>query len=353
MPANAYTGMPTMTAYRLLGWGRGGYAEVDVPVLRHDEVLVRVAGAGLCHSDLGFLAMGPGEWPARPPWTLGHENAGWVDECGPDVEKLSPGDSVLASGIHSCGRCEFCLRGADNYCRVARTGRGAGLDGGLAPFVVVPERELVPLASPHPRDFAPLADAGHTSYGAVKRVLPKLAPGSTALVIGAGGLGGYAIQYLRLLSATRVVAVDTAPNRREYALELGAHDVLDSDESTVDAVRELTHGRGAQAVLDFVGSEQTLGVALACAAELGSVALIGMGSGNVPFRWGRTPPLGCEVFYCIGGSLTELHEVVALAERGSLQIDVDVFPFDEIEIALERLERHELRGRAVVTPNGE
>src|SRR5579875_1099904 len=215
-----------MPAYRLLDWQRPGFAEVPVPEPGPGQVRVRVAGVGLCHSDLLFLDAPAGVMPYAVPFTLGHETAGRVDAVGPEVTDVAEGNPVAVTCMSTCGRCRFCLRGADNYCVDSARGRGFGLDGGLAPYVVTARRDVLPLGDLDPRKAAPLTDAGATAYHAVRRVLPKLRPGSTAVVIGVGGLGGYALQWLRLLSPARVVAVETRPERLAAASALGADDVL-------------------------------------------------------------------------------------------------------------------------------
>jgi propanol-preferring alcohol dehydrogenase len=184
----------------------------------------------------------------------------------------------------------------------------------------------------------------------VRKVRPKLVPGSTVVVIGAGGLGGYAVQHLRLLTPARVVAVDVDPGRLEAARELGADEVLQvlpSDRATAGAVRALTSGEGAEVVLDFVGTDATARTALACARPMGSVALVGAGGGAASVGWGRVP-LECDVFVPMGATLADLHDVVALARSGALRMDVEVFPFERAPEAYERFGSGELRARAVV-----
>ena len=241
------------------------------------------------------------------------------------------------------------MRGHDNYCPSGSTGRGYGLDGGLAQFVVVPARELIKLTALDPARAAPLTDAGVTSYHAVKKVLPKLAPGQSAVVIGVGGLGGYAVQYLRRFSAARVIAVDVAPHRLAAALDLGAHDAVLSDDTTAAAVRELAP-HGAAAVLDFVGTDDTMRLALACGAAMGSIGIVGAGGGSAPIGWGLVP-LECEVFIPQGGTIADLRDVIALAEAGEIRVDVELFPFAETAETYAKFARGELRTRAVVTPN--
>ncbi len=340
--------MPSMTAYRLLDWQRADFAEVDVPEPGPGEVRIRIAGVGLCHSDLHFLHAPAGAFPYSVPFTLGHENGGLVDALGDGVTGFAVGDAVVAAGVHSCGVCDLCLRGHDNYCARGATGRGYGEDGGLAAFLLVPARELVALPTLDPVVAAPLTDAGATSYHVVKKVLPKLVPGSTAVVIGAGGLGSYAVQYVRLLSAARVIAVDIAPHRLEFAREVGAHETVLSDDSSARRVRDLTDGAGAQAVFDFVGIDSTMRLALAAGATLGTIGIVGAGGGSVPIGWGQLP-LECEVFIPMGATIADLREVVALAETGALRIEVERFPFDQTAAAYAKFATGDLVSRAVVT----
>ncbi len=261
-----------MTAYQLVEWGQPArFNEVPVPEPGPDEVRLLVAGVGLCHSDIMFLDAPPGAIPYPLPYTLGHETAGWVEACGAGVDDLAEGQALAVVGVPSCGACHWCVRGHDNYCQRGQMGRGYGEDGGLAPYLVVSRRELVPLATLDPRRVGPITDAGVTSYHAVKKALPKLEPGTTALVIGAGGLGGYAVQYLRLLSRAQVIAVDQAQHRLDFAQELGAHHTLlstgDNGADLVAQIRELSGGEGCAGVFDFVGDDGTMAMALQCAAH--------------------------------------------------------------------------------------
>jgi propanol-preferring alcohol dehydrogenase len=339
-----------MHAYQLLDWQKAGFREVEVPEPGPGQVRVRVGGAGLCHSDLLFLDAPAGRWPFDLPMTLGHENAGWVDRIGPGVEGFAEGDAVLLETHWWCRRCEFCLRGADNYCTQGwGRAHGVGAPGGLAPYLVTEVQQLVPLGELEPIDVAPLADAGRTSYHAVKKSLPKLVPGSTALVIGVGGLGGYAIQWLRLLSPARIVAIDLDAKHLEAARELGAEEALLSDADAADAFRELSGGRGAEVVFDFVGVDATMELALRSARILGSVAFVGAGGGIARVGW-ESLPRDCEVWSPQGGTHPELHEVVKLCQRFPVRHRVERFAFDETPLAYERLRGGDLAGRAVVLP---
>lgn len=347
----------TMAAYRIVRWGEPPVVtEAPVPDPGEGEVRVRVAGNGLCHSDIGMAAM-PGSvgealgW--RLPFTLGHEVAGWVDGLGPGVTDLSEGDPVALVSPHSCGVCGDCVRGHDSACAHGLAGRGYGRDGGLAAYVVAAApREVVRLDTLDPVVAGPLMDAGATSYHAVRRVLPRLVPGSTAVVLGAGGLGSFAVQFLRALSPAQVVAVDSSAARRRIATDLGAHATVDGvDEGTAAALRELTGGEGAQAVLDFVGVDATIAAGLASVRSYGAFGLVGAGGGTFRRPWFGGLPREADVFTFQGSSIADAHEVVRLAEAGLVTSEVDLFPWEDVEVAYDRLTRGDLRGRAVVIPS--
>lgn len=340
--------MTTMPAYRLIEWQEPARLEhVEVPEPAADQVLVRVAGVGLCHSDLLFLDAEPGTFAYELPYTMGHEIAGWVERAGSSVTDLAPGDAVVACAHRLCGTCEFCRLGLDNYCTQFTTGLGFGGDGGLASFVVVDRLALVGPTSLDPRIAGPLADAGKTAYHAVRRALDRLVPGSTAVVIGAGGLGGYAVQYLRLLTSCRIVVIDVEEHRLVMARELGADHTLTSS-PTIDAdLAAALGGRGAEAVFDFVGTDATAQTALGAARSRGIVAIVGAGGGSAHVSWTSVAG-GVDVYIPHGGTMSDLQDVVTLAEQGHLVITHELFEFADVEVAYRRLRTGDLAGRAIV-----
>ena len=313
-----------------------------------EEVLVEVAAVGLCHTDVHFLHAPEGAFPYRLPFTLGHEIAGRIVASGSAAAGAAAGDVVVVALGPRCGRCLPCLRGDDNACVVRASGRGWGQDGGLARYVAIPAREAVPLGSLDPVLAAPLADAGVTAYAAVRRVAPKLRGSSTAVVIGVGGLGGFAVQFLRQLTSCRIIAVDSSPPKLDRARALGADIALRADEATPGVLRELTHGYGAEAVLDFVGVDATMALALHTARPGGVIAIVGAGGGTASIGWGLLPG-NCDVFIQFGGTTADLHDVVAMAEAGRLRIDVERFPFAQTFEAYQRVDNGTVAGRAVVT----
>jgi propanol-preferring alcohol dehydrogenase len=345
-----------MMAWRLTDFGKPAQLqEVPVPRPATGEVLIKVAGNGLCHSDVGLMqAQEP--LPPFPGWqlpfTLGHEVGGWVEETGTRVVGFSPGQPVLLVSSESDGTCGYCRAGLDNNCDSGGAGRGYGRDGGLAPYMLVSStRALIPLRNLDPRSAGPLSDAGATSWHAVQRVLPRLSTGTSVVVIGAGGLGSFAVQFLRALTPARVIAVDVKPARLDYARSLGAHECLPGvSATTVADILSLTGGRGAEAVLDFVGIDATIAAGLGATRRTGSFGLIGAGMGKLNAPWFYLLPKDGEVFTFTGSTIADLKAVVALAEQGKLRNDTESFGFSQVPEAYAKLDRGELIGRAVVLP---
>lgn len=349
-----------MKALRLRTWKSDPVLEeVAVPQPGPDEVLVQVGGAGACHSDLHLMhEFEPGTLPWTPPFTLGHENAGWVHTLGAGVSGLEPGQPVAVVGAWGCGTCERCRAGLETYCErpdlapVPSGGGGLGLDGGMADYLLVPgARHVVPLPEGlDPATAAPLTDAALTPYHAVRRSLAKLPPGATAVVIGVGGLGHLAIQVLRALTAARVVAIDPRSAGLGLAAEAGADATLTPGPAAAAEVRALTHGVGADLVLDFVGSDETLALGAQVARQVGDLTVVGLAGGCLPFSFFGIP-YECSVQTTYWGNRGELVEVLDLAARGLLRAHVERFALGEAAQVYERLARGEIAGRAVVVPN--
>ena len=343
-----------MRAVQLVGWQEEPQLrDVAVPEPGPGEVLVQVAGAGLCHSDLHLMEWPEGTFPWRLPFTLGHETAGTVAALGRGAGGFAEGDRVLVYGPWGCGACVQCVRGAENLClhRFERPGAGCGLgyDGGLADYVLVPStRLLVPLGDLDPIDAAPLTDAALTPYHALKPVLPELVPGSSAVVIGVGGLGSVAVQLLRALSPARIVAVDLREASRRLALRFGAHAALDARGLAAGELREELGG-GATLVLDFVGSDETLALAAATIEIGGHVALVGIGGGTFPTAFGSVP-LEWSLRRPTWGTLPELHEVVALARSGAIELAIERLALEDAVAGYRRLHEGAVDGRAVAVP---
>jgi NAD+-dependent secondary alcohol dehydrogenase Adh1 len=341
-----------MKAVRLHGYHQQpSIDDVPEPVAKEPfDVVVRIGGAGVCRTDLHIME---GQWDAAMspslPYTIGHENAGWVQEIGSAVTNVAVGDTVILHPTPTCGLCRACRAGNDMHCENSRF-PGLDSDGGMAEYLLTSARACVKLEpSTQPKDVAALADAGITAYHAVRKVVPLLYPGTTAVVIGAGGLGHIGIQCLAALTATNIVVVDRNPDALELARELGAGQTVVADGTQVDAVKDLTNGAGADVVLDFVAEQGAENEGFAMTGAGGSYSVIGYG-GEL-----RVPTLDIisterNVIGNIVGTYNELAELMVLAQGGKVTLHTKTYPLDAAVDALADLDAGKVRGRAILVP---
>jgi NAD+-dependent secondary alcohol dehydrogenase Adh1 len=316
---------------------------------RPDEVIVRIAGAGVCATDLHAIdgLMEPAG--VSLPRVLGHENAGYVEAAGDLVSTVAPGDAVLVYPPYSCGLCVACRRGRDMHCE-RHEFTGLSVDGGFAEYVRVAERSLVTLAEGiDPVAVAPHADAGITAYHAVRKVAHLALPGTAAVVIGAGGVGHIALQLLRELGSSAVIAVDTDERRRRLAAELGADEVIEGGDGLPGRVREATAGRGADLVLDFVGTDATHADGVEMLARAGTYSIVGFG-GTLSAPSAALVGEEKAVVANLVGSWTDLWELMQLHARGRIELRTETHPLDSVNDVLDKLRAGEVTGRAVLTP---
>ncbi|KAK8094019.1 alcohol dehydrogenase [Apiospora hydei] len=343
-----------MKAFKLVHWGQPGqYVEITRPKPGPNDVLIRMRAAGLCRSDLDMLDSQPGSAPyaesVASNYVLGHENAGYVAELGANVTDLAVGEAVVVHHMPHCGNCRPCTDGMENHCQAFKrgaiaTGRGCGGDGGLAEFLIAPRTEVISVGfEVDPVDYAPLTDAAVTAYHAVQTAVQRLKPGTSAAIIGIGGLGTYGVQFVKLLSAAQIYAVDTSEDRLKVAREVGADSAIlfregGADEGADgqragDEIMELTQGRGVDVIIDFVGSSSTLQLAARISRARGRIVQVGMHPGGaLEVGWGRLAT-SCEFAISLGSTRQDLREV------GKLRIDVQKFGFDQIPEAYEKLRR--------------
>lgn len=346
-----------MRAYQLTAWqSPPELRDVAVPEPGPGQVLVKVGGAGACHSDLHLMEWPPGTLGFDVPFTLGHENAGWVEALGAGVEGLEVGEPVAVYGPWGCGRCRACRLSAENYCEhqaeIGAFGGGLGRDGGMAEYMLVPHpRLLLPLGDLDPRDAAPLSDAALTPYHAIKRSLPLLVPGSTAVVIGVGGLGHMGVQILRALSPATIVAVDVSEEKLRLAGEVGADQAIAAGEGAAEEIRLISGGRGAELVVDMVGSDDSIALAAAVARFESHLTIVGLAGGKFEFAFGALP-FEAQLTIPYWGSAVELEEVLELARAGRIRAHVERFPLERAGDAYQRMREGELDGRAVICPHG-
>lgn len=328
--------------------------EIPCPQPGPGEVLIKIGAAGVCHSDLHLLSHGrPG---GAAQFTLGHENAGWVAQLGANVSGLKEGDAVAVYGAWGCGHCGACMLSAENYCVNRPEGLpalfgGAGIDGGMAEYMLVPSvRHLVPIGRLPPHIAAPLTDAGLTPFHAITRANSKLRPGATVAVIGVGGLGHMALQILGAMSSCRVVAFDVMDVKLELAKAVGAHETHNlaraRDESTFERFRG---ANACDVVLDCVGSDDTIGAAVKIAKINGIVMVLGLAGGIYPFSKAQLP-WGTTLSFPYWGTRHELCEVIALAQSGEIRPHVVCHALAQGPDVLSQLESGQVNGRAVLVP---
>lgn len=343
-----------MQAFRLTAPHEMQLSAVPQPEPGPGDVLVKVGAAGVCHSDLHIIEAPAGAFPL--PMTLGHENAGWVEALGPGVTGWQPGDAVAVYGILGCGRCFACLRGRDNECRTVPVGGiGISRDGGMAEYVVVPAKQLLPIGELDVAQAAPLTDAGLTPYHAIDLARDVLRPGTTCVVIGIGGLGHMAIQMLAATTSVRIIALDLNDEALELAARLGAHHTIRSDADASAFIRELVGPPpgGAEAVFDFVGATPTLALAASVVTTGGRLVLVGLAGGTLQVKPGVADigiPMETQVVVPFWGTRAELAEVIAMARAGRLTAHVERFRLAEAHEAYRKLGAGALHGRAVVVP---
>jgi len=341
-----------MKAVRLHGYHQQPVIDdVPDPQIRGPlDVIVRIGGAGVCRTDLHIIE---GQWeqamnPALP-YTLGHENAGWVAEIGSAVTNVAVGDTVILHPTPTCGLCWACRAGQDMHC-VQSVFPGLGVDGGMAEYLLTSARACVKLdASTRPQDVAALADAGITAYHAVRKALPLLYPGTTAVVIGAGGLGHIGIQCLSALSAATIIVVDRNPAALKLAEQLGAHHTVVADAQQIEAVKDLTGGAGAEVVLDFVAEQGAENAGFAMTRPGGSYFVIGYG-GILTVPTLDIISTERNIIGNIVGTYNELAELMVLAESGRVTLHTRTYPLDAAQDALRDLDAGEVRGRAILVP---
>jgi NAD+-dependent secondary alcohol dehydrogenase Adh1 len=315
------------------------------------DVLVRVGAAGLCRTDLHIYE---GQWEhlTHPelPFTLGHENAGWVEEVGSAVSHVAVGDGVILHPHMTCGLCHNCRAGDDMHCVNSKFPGVDGTHGGMADYLLTSARSVVKLEpSLQPADVAALADAGLTAYHAVKKAVPLLYPGTTALVIGAGGLGHIGVQTLKALTPTTIIVLD----RNQAALDLvrgyGADHAVLADDSSAEKVLELTDGQGAEVVFDFVAEQGAEALGWNLTRRAGSHFIIGYGGTvNIP----AIDIISSErsIIGNLVGSYNDLAELMVLAAQGKVELHTRTYPLDAVNDAMDDLDAGRLQGRGILVP---
>jgi NAD+-dependent secondary alcohol dehydrogenase Adh1 len=325
----------------------------EVPTPRIDSptnVIVRIGGAGVCRTDLHIVE---GIWRDKAnvslPYIMGHENAGWIEELGPSVTDLKVGDPVICHPLITSGHCLACRRGDDMHAQDS-VFPGINANGGYAEYLLTSRRSLIKLPKTlAPKDVAPYTDAGLTAYRAAKKASRHLLPGEHVVVIGSGGLGHIGIQALRALCAAEIIVVDRTEGALLLAQRYGADHMVQADGGEVEAVLGLTDGNGAEAVIDFVGEGEAVERGLAMTRNAGFYYIVGYGGRiNVP-----TIDMIVSEKTIVGnlvGTYPELVELMALADRGLVQLATREYRLAAANDALHDLHAGRIHGRAVLVP---
>jgi len=315
------------------------------------DVIVKVGGAGVCRTDLHIIN---GDWQAAMdpdlPYVIGHENAGWVHSVGEGVTNVAVGDTVILHPQPSCGMCLACRAGRDMQCDNAFFPGLSNNDGGMAEYLRTTARACVKLnPDTDPADVAALADAGITAYHAVRKAASGLFPGTTAVVQGAGGLGHIGIQALAAITSARIIVVDRNPAALELARTIGADETVIADGGHIDAVKDLTGGKGGDVVFDFVAEQGAELDGWAMTAPAGYQYIIGYGgqfvAPTLDFVAGEKSVIGNIV-----GTYTDLAELMVLAQAGKVNLHTQKYKLDDALTALADLDAGNVRGRAILVP---
>jgi NAD+-dependent secondary alcohol dehydrogenase Adh1 len=342
-----------MKAVRLQKYGERPVVEQvpDPEITGPLDVIVRIGGAGLCRTDLHLVE---GQWADAGvdtplPYTLGHENAGWVHEVGAGVTHVAPGDTVILHPQATCGLCRACRAGQDMHCENSFF-PGLTVDGGMAEFLKTGARAVVKIDPKlQPADVAALADAGLTAYHAVKKAAPLLYPGTKAVVIGAGGLGHIGIQSLKALTPAEIIVVDRSKPALELARSMGADHVVEATGDQVERVKDLTDGQGAEVVIDFVGERGAEADAWQMTRRAGSHFVIGYG-GTVQVPTIDIISTERNVVGNLVGTYNDLAELMTLAAQGKVKLHTRTYPLDAVNDSMDDLDGGRLQGRGILVP---
>ncbi|MCL2653695.1 MAG: NAD(P)-dependent alcohol dehydrogenase [Propionibacteriaceae bacterium] len=327
--------------------------DIPEPTPGPSQILVKMTAAGLCHSDIAVMDFYAEALNYKLPMTLGHECAGTIVDAGAGVKsRVNIGENVLIYGPWGCGHCRACAEGYENYCENATaeniTPPGLGHDGGCAEYFLVDDpRFCIPMGDLDPVAAVPLTDAGLTPYHAIQLSKSKLEANSVAVVLGVGGLGHLGIQMIKHMTPATVVAIDISDDHLELAKKVGADVCLKSDAAAVQAVKDLTHGLGAEVVFDFVGAQATMDLGAQMLKMRGDWTIVGIGGGVAKAGFGVTP-YECRVTSPYWGTRADLIDVVGMADK--LSIHTETYNLSDGVEAYHKLHDGTVMGRAVLVP---
>jgi len=326
--------------------------EVPKPSPGKDEVLVKVAACGVCHTDLHYIDHGVPTFK-EPPIILGHEASGIVEEVGEEVKKFKPGDRVLIPPVFTCGSCEMCRKGRENVCYNMLM-LGNSLDGAYAEYVLTPSRDLIHLPERIPlQEGCIISDAISTPFHALSN-RAKVGPGDKVAVFGCGGLGLNTIQIAKALGAW-VIGIDIKEKKLEFAREFGADEVIFAEEGTSKKIRKMTGG-GVDIAVEAIGNPEVIQTAFSSLRAGGKLIIMGYSEKDILLNAGRIMFRELEIIGTLGCPPYLYPRLIELILMGKVRVKELVthrFPLDEINEAFALLrEGDESLIRAIVLPEG-
>lgn len=315
--------------------------EYPDPRIGPQDVLVKVAACGVCHTDLHYLDHGVPTFK-KPPLVLGHETSGTVAAVGEEVTGFRVGDRVLLPAVLSCGQCTFCRTGRENICQ-GMVMFGNDVDGAYAEYVKAPAKDTFRLPDEIPLvEGCIIADAITTPFHAVVN-RARVKPGDTVVVFGCGGVGLNAVQVAAAVGG-RVIAVDILDRKLEWAKQFGAEETINARAGDVGkAVRKLTGG-GADVAIEAIGNPATMEQAFSCLRTSGRLVIVGYSHENMALNAGRVMYREMEVIGSLGCRPVDYPRVIELVRTGRIQVVpmvTDRFSLDEINGAFDHLRRGE------------
>jgi 6-hydroxycyclohex-1-ene-1-carbonyl-CoA dehydrogenase len=324
--------------------------DIPVPQIVDDQILVKVAACGVCHTDLHYLEHGVPTFK-KPPIVLGHEASGIVEAAGRRVTNLKKGQRVLIPAVLTCGHCPACRQGRENICANMQM-LGNHFDGAYAEYVAVPAKDVLALPDSIPlEEAAIIADAISTPYHAVKN-RAQVRPGDTVVVFGCGGVGINAVQ-LAAIAGGYVIAVDVNDRKLTWASEFGAARTINATkvERVSKEVKKLTGG-GADIALEVIGNPRTIEEAFECIRVGGRLCVVGYTHEAISIVAGKIMFKEVEVVGSLGCRPVDYVPLLRLVEQGKIDLKRLVthrFRLDEIGKAFEVMKEGQSL-RSVVIP---
>jgi len=327
-------------------------AEIPIPEIGPSEVLIRVAAAGICHSDAHYR--GGISKIDNLPVTLGHEVAGRVERVGADVRNVTAGDRVCVHYLIHCGRCEFCARGLEQFCRSGQM-IGKHRDGGYAEFIKVPSKNA--FALPDKISFeigAIMMCSSATALHALNKARLKTA--ESLAIFGFGGLGFSAVQLARALGCENIYVVEINPAKLASIKKLGAIPIDAKAGDPVEQIKDVTNGKGADVSLELIGSAKTMRQAVQCLAPLGRAALVGLTAESMSILpYSELINREVEIIGVSDHLASEMPAVIEFARSGKLHfppeslrvVDLDA---GQVNAALDALQHSIDHVRTVIVP---